>query len=222
MYSASTPSWHEASQQQDEEAAAVAAYDLAKRKTSSQIISRRRSEEEGGAGEVYWEGMAVREIAAGVEEVWEMLGTFSAMKRWNAAVEVCELVEGREGEVGCVRYCAGGDRWVKEKLLEIEPAQRRFRYTILDSSYGFQGYEATLAVQPLMSYSSSTRGTVAHWNFRLEPVAHLGQEKALDFLTTIFDRMMRSLEHAIANIAASNAASSADPPSLSQAVAVAN
>ncbi|KAH7277431.1 hypothetical protein KP509_39G050700 [Ceratopteris richardii] len=69
-----------------------------------------------------------------------MLGKFAQMKRWNENAEVCEVIEGRKDEPGCVRYCAGGGRapdgsplrWVKEKLLTLSANERRMTYCMLD------------------------------------------------------------------------------------------
>ncbi|KAH7277430.1 hypothetical protein KP509_39G050600 [Ceratopteris richardii] len=72
-----------------------------------------------------WDGIVTRELDARADDVWEMLGKFAQMKRWNENAEVCEVIEGRKDEPGCVRYSAGGGRapdgsplrWMKEKLL---------------------------------------------------------------------------------------------------------
>ncbi|KAI5081588.1 hypothetical protein GOP47_0001331 [Adiantum capillus-veneris] len=172
-------------------------------KCKSRLVRRiKRGQHEGGGGEeeVMWEGMVRREMQAGVEEAWEMVGRFGKVKSWYASVEVC-VVEGQEDEPGCVRFLAGGgkaadgspQRWVREKLLATHPTQRCFSYCILDSSYGFQGYTATLSILP----DESARA-LAHWTFQLHPVAHSPPPVLLSFLTSIFDNMMSCLERTIA------------------------
>ncbi|KAH7277427.1 hypothetical protein KP509_39G050400 [Ceratopteris richardii] len=160
-----------------------------------------------------WEGIVTREIDAGADDVWEMLGKFTQMKRWNENAEVCEVIEGKEDEPGCVRYCAGGGRapdgsplrWVKEKLLTLSAAERRMTYCMLDSSYGFEGYRASLRIKPvvtdhppsnIVSLSASNRSVIV-WHFHLNAIPNTTPSELLYSMGSIFDNMMCSLERTL-------------------------
>lgn len=148
-------------------------------------------------------GMSLeRHISACPEQVWELMGSFCGLKRWNIpTLEVCEQVEGEEGVPGCVRYLAGGgtradgspERWVKEKLLSWHGEKRQFSYTIVESSYGLQGYVANIAIRE----DVRDGGAVAEWSFEVNPVHHLSQDDLFRFLHSMFERMMLSLENTL-------------------------
>ncbi|KAH7277434.1 hypothetical protein KP509_39G051000 [Ceratopteris richardii] len=160
-----------------------------------------------------WEGVVTREIDASADDIWEMLGKFAQMKRWNENAEVCEVIEGKEDEPGCVRYCAGGGtapdgsplRWVKEKLLTMNAAERRMTYCMLESSYGFEGYRAYLQITPVstdhppfrnISSSASNRSVIV-WHFHLNAIPNTTPSKLLYSMGSIFDSMMSSLERSL-------------------------
>ncbi|KAH7277436.1 hypothetical protein KP509_39G051200 [Ceratopteris richardii] len=156
-----------------------------------------------------WEGVVTREIDARADDTWEMLGKFAQMKRSNENAEVCEVIEGKEDEPGCVRYCAGGGtapdgsalRWVKEKLLTMNAAERRMTYCMLESSYGFEGYRASLQITPVSTdhplfrttSSSTSNRSVIVWHFHLNAIP----SKLLYSMGSIFDSMMSSLERSL-------------------------
>ncbi|KAL6845075.1 hypothetical protein ACP4OV_024570 [Aristida adscensionis] len=153
-----------------------------------------------GAGE--WRG-SVRAVAAGPtpDEAWALLGDFCALDRWVPALRTCRRVEGAEGAPGCVRYCAGPVNmadaeaevgWSKERLVELDPAARRYSYEVVESNKGFGRYRATLRVEP------DPAGCAVAWSFEADPVEGWTLEGFVGFLDKLARGVARRLEEEIA------------------------
>ncbi|KAH6557375.1 hypothetical protein KP509_1Z118500 [Ceratopteris richardii] len=178
-----------------------------------------------------WEGVATREIEAPEDILWEQLSNFGQIKSWHTSAEICEVVEGEKNKPGCVRYCAGGGRasdgsparWVKEKLLTLDLAGRHMTYCILDSSYGFQDYKASLSVMPeygnrrskcsdRMPSASDPPNAIVHWTFQMRPVPGVPPQELLRFIASIFSGMMYNLERSVQRCGETASASLAPLP----------
>ncbi|KAL2608250.1 hypothetical protein R1flu_026823 [Riccia fluitans] len=69
---------------------------------------------------------------------------------WLSMVTGCVLLEGEGNTVGTVRRCTndGPDAWFSdEKLVEIHHETRSLTYQMVDSSFGWIEYRATLSVR---------------------------------------------------------------------------
>ncbi|KAH7277444.1 hypothetical protein KP509_39G052000 [Ceratopteris richardii] len=176
-------------------------------------------------------GVATREIEAPEDILWEQLSNFGQIKSWHTSAEICEVVEGENNKPGCVRYCAGGGRppdgspprWVKEKLLTLDLAGRHVTYCILDSSYGFQDYKASLSVMPgygnrrskcsdRMPSASDPPNAIVHWTFQMRPVPGVPPQELLRFIASIFSGMMYNLERSVRRCGETASASLAPLP----------
>ncbi|KAH7277445.1 hypothetical protein KP509_39G052100 [Ceratopteris richardii] len=156
-----------------------------------------------------WEGIATREIEAPEGTIWELLSDFGQIQTWHTSAEICEIVEGENNKPGCVRYCAGGGRaidgsparWVKEKLLTLDFAGRHMTYCILDSSYGFQDYRASLSVMPglqdVMPCVADEPNALVYWKFEMKSLPGVAPQELLRFIASIFAGMMYNLERAV-------------------------
>lgn len=82
------------------------------------------------------------DIAADPAKVWELVGDFHGLPRWNAG-----LAESRSEEGGKVRYLvrrAGGH--VRERLIGRDDAKRTITYTIFESGLPIGRHQATMQV----------------------------------------------------------------------------
>ncbi len=82
------------------------------------------------------------DIAADPAKVWELVGDFHGLPRWNAG-----LAESRSEEGGKVRYLvrrAGGH--VRERLIARDDAKRTITYSIFESGLPIGRHVATLQV----------------------------------------------------------------------------
>ena len=82
------------------------------------------------------------DIAAEAARVWELVGDFHGLPRWNAG-----LAESRPEDGGQVRYLvrkAGGH--VRERLIARDDAARTITYTIFESGLPIGRHVATMQV----------------------------------------------------------------------------
>ncbi|KAK1315067.1 Lachrymatory-factor synthase [Acorus calamus] len=97
-----------------------------------------------------WEGKVTATLTnTTADQAWSLLKDFTNHHKILPTLHTCHLVEGNDGEIGCVRYCAaaGGDGvviWAKERLIEIDPVRRFLRYVIEENKIGFRQYFARI------------------------------------------------------------------------------
>ncbi|KAK3213007.1 hypothetical protein Dsin_017713 [Dipteronia sinensis] len=111
-----------------------------------------------------WEGKAMVELASvKAEQVWPCFDEdFCNVHKWFPGFDSCSQLQGQLGQPGLIRYGttteplfpAADDHektinWAKEKLLMIDPIQRCLSYEMLDNTYGFKSYVATIKVLPI-------------------------------------------------------------------------
>ena len=98
------------------------------------------------------------DIAADPAKVWELVGDFHGLPRWNAG-----LAESRSEEGGKVRYLvrrAGGH--VRERLIERDDAKRTITYTIFESGLPIGRHQATMQV------AGKGNETTVNWSCEFE------------------------------------------------------
>ncbi|KAJ8641050.1 hypothetical protein MRB53_017744 [Persea americana] len=134
------------------------------------------------------------------DQIWPFFQDFCNFHRWHPTVDVCQCVEGEQGQPGCVRYCAGtlsssdgGEKtisWVKEKLVAIDPIGRTLTYEIIDSNSGLGGYVATVAVLP-----EPNDGCTIEWSFEADPVEGWTREAFVSFIVeSTFQKVVKRME----------------------------
>ena len=140
---------------------------------------------------------------ASADQAWKLLD-FCSLQKLVPVMESCTREDGIDGHPGCVRRCVGkpipidgGDPFIAfatEKLLAIDHEERTFRYELLDSNYGLQGYSAAMKV-----LDDGEEGCRIEWSFagdsygKWETVQ--GFEEAL---RAILGNMVEAIELAVA------------------------
>ncbi|XP_006646278.1 lachrymatory-factor synthase-like [Oryza brachyantha] len=148
-----------------------------------------------------WHG-SVRAAVEGPtpDQAWALLGDFCSLDRWVPSVQTCRRVEGADGRPGCVRYCAGpvnkaepaaAAGWSRERLLELDPAGRRYSYEVVETNKGFGRYTATLQVEP------DPAGCAVAWSFEADPVRGWTLEGFVGFLEELARGVAKRLEEEI-------------------------
>ena len=114
-------------------------------------------------------------LDAPVDAVWRVLRDFNGHDRWHPAIATSALEQNRlTDQVGAVRsfVLRGGER-LRERLLDMDDAARRFRYAIVESEVPLIDYVAEVELRPV------TDGDRTWWRwssrFRTPP----GEEEAL-------------------------------------------
>ncbi|KAL3819002.1 hypothetical protein ACJIZ3_004907 [Penstemon smallii] len=139
-------------------------------------------------------------------QIWPLFQDFFGLKKWFPGLATCDGIHGTNGEIGCIRYCAGfglkGEnycesndesnvRWSKEKLVEMDSEEVRFSYEIVDSNIGFKSYVSTIKVVP------DGGGCTVEWRISLEPVAGWKLEDLVVKYDVALQLMAKKMEDAI-------------------------
>jgi polyketide cyclase/dehydrase/lipid transport protein len=115
-------------------------------------------------------------VAAPAEEVWALLRDFNGLPRFMPAIGHSELVEGVDGQVGCVRrltLAAGGDPF-DERLVHLNDTDRCMTYCFTGANpFDARRYVSTVRVAPV----TDTGESFVEWWSEYDADAH--QEEAL-------------------------------------------
>ncbi|XP_047312582.1 uncharacterized protein LOC124915877 [Impatiens glandulifera] len=127
-----------------------------------------------------WEGTVRSEIeGVSKDRVWPFLANFFHWQTIFLAIESSIGVKGISGNIGCVRnvtlkpeaslgWEGKYSRWGLEKLVEIDHTRKWMRYEVLDNTYGWNNYEATITLASLEG--KTINGSEFIWSFSLDPV----------------------------------------------------
>lgn len=90
-------------------------------------------EEEGWLGGVYVILECFRDV------VWKLFLDFGGLCKWKLVIIVCDLVEGKDNEVGSVWYCRGMflDLWVYEWLFVYDNENYLLKYCMEGNWFWF-------------------------------------------------------------------------------------
>eukprot|EP00252_Welwitschia_mirabilis_P004951 TRINITY_DN152_c0_g1_i1.p1 TRINITY_DN152_c0_g1~~TRINITY_DN152_c0_g1_i1.p1 ORF type:complete len:164 (+),score=15.28 TRINITY_DN152_c0_g1_i1:159-650(+) len=144
-----------------------------------------------------WHGRISAEISdASAEQVWKEARSFSGLERWHPSLEECEIVEGEDGSVGCVRMCRNGDLWVKEMLVAFDDATMSYTYSVIDGNIGLDSFVVSFTVLPATAtaVSSSSSACTVVWEFRVDPPPNTSYEEFLGFLKSSYRDMAEGLQ----------------------------
>lgn len=159
-----------------------------------------------------WEGKLTVELTAtSVEQAWPPLEDFCNLHKW-IPINTCYHVEGVPGQPGLVRYCSSTVKtvveddaavsvsesettvkWVKEKLMMMDPVQRCLSYEVVESNMGFESYVATLKVIPVEG-DGETVGCLIEWGFVCDPVEGLSLEDFESYIQYCLQFMAKKIE----------------------------
>lgn len=154
--------------------------------------------------ELKWEGKTSAELKTSPpQEVWPFLADFCNLHRIFPGVETCSQVEGVPGQPGLIRYCAGPAtdndettvKWVKEKLVAVDPIKRCLSYEVVDSNMGFKSYVATIQVVPVKN--NDEEGCVIEWSFVCDPMEGWRGEDFRSYVEATIQGMAKKIEDAL-------------------------
>jgi uncharacterized protein YndB with AHSA1/START domain len=97
------------------------------------------------------------EVPVEPERLWHAIGSFQGVGEWHPMLA---RVEGEGEEPGAIRTATGtdGSRQV-ERLREVDPGRRRYRYEMESSAMPVRDYRAELRVDPADDGASVVRWT---------------------------------------------------------------
>ncbi|CAL0319253.1 unnamed protein product [Lupinus luteus] len=156
-----------------------------------------------------WEGKAIAEIAEySAEQVWPYIEDFCNIHKLIPSLDICNKVEGIEGQPGLTRYCASTikgegddaekeiDKWAYEKLLTIDPVQRYLSYEVGENNMGFKSYVATMKVLPT-NEDAKVGGCKIEWRFVCDPVEGFGLQNLNAYVDFSVHSIAQKIEAAI-------------------------
>jgi len=85
-------------------------------------------------------------LPVAAEKVWDLIGNFNALPDWHPAVERSEISEDKKTKTTIRTLHLVGGGVIVEKLEQINPNERAYRYSIVDSPLPVSNYTATLTV----------------------------------------------------------------------------
>ncbi|KAH7846025.1 hypothetical protein Vadar_008860 [Vaccinium darrowii] len=125
-----------------------------------------------------WESKVSTSLThATADQIWPLFKDFFNLHKWFPTLPTCYGIHGTNGEVGCIRYCAGfklpsvdgvnsSVGWSTERLIAIDPVDRIITYEIVDCNTGFKSYVSTVRIVP----REDDQGCIIEWSFSVEPV----------------------------------------------------
>jgi len=94
------------------------------------------------------------------DELWKLIGQFNALPDWHPAVSSSRLEDG--GRIRRLSLLGGGE--VVERLEQIEPGDRLYRYSIVSGPLPVANYTATLRVK-----EDGKGKAVIEWSSEFDP-----------------------------------------------------
>jgi uncharacterized protein YndB with AHSA1/START domain len=123
------------------------------------------------------------DLPASAADVWDVVGDFNGLPRWNAGVERSELSNG--GKRRTLFLKVGGT--VVEDLLVRDDAARAISYSIVESVVPVSSHKATMTVR-----ESGTGQCAVQWTCEFEPKG-VDAATVEGIFSTIFDRGLKQL-----------------------------
>ncbi|XP_062099094.1 lachrymatory-factor synthase-like [Humulus lupulus] len=156
-----------------------------------------------------WEGKSSAELKGlTANQVWPFLEDFCNFHKWHPTIDTCYQVDQDPTTVvagtglGLIRYCSSTSTspsgesvllWAKERLMEIDPAQRRLTYEVLDNNVGFKKWVATFDVVPLDDGGACE----IQWSFVGEPSEGWSYESLVKFYDSSLQSISKNIEQAL-------------------------
>jgi mxaD protein len=128
-------------------------------------------------------------IDASASKVWKTAKDFDGLAGWHPAVATDEIVEGKSNAVGAVRLLTlKGGGTIKEKLLAFDPAERSFKYTIVEGVVPVSDYTSTFVVKSVGKNKSLViwSGRFKRKNVADNPAENENDKTAVDTIGGIY------------------------------------
>nr|XP_043612048.1 lachrymatory-factor synthase-like [Erigeron canadensis] len=140
---------------------------------------------------------------ATANQIWLLFIDFFNFHKWFPNLSTCYGVQGTNGEVGCIRYCAGSSlpnedggvdkaSWSKERLVAVDPKQMSMSYEMVDCNVGFKSYLSTIKV-----VSNGANGCVVNWSFSINPIEGLTYVYLVEKYQNGLDQATKKMEDAL-------------------------
>ena len=123
------------------------------------------------------------DLPANAADVWDVVGDFNGLPRWNAGVERSELSNG--GKRRTLFLKVGGT--VVEDLLVRNDAARVICYSIVESAVPVSRHKATMTV-----IERGTGQSTIRWECEFEPKG-IDAATVEGIFSTVFDRGLKQL-----------------------------
>ncbi|XP_011019591.1 PREDICTED: lachrymatory-factor synthase [Populus euphratica] len=157
--------------------------------------------------QIKWEGKSIVELKGPTaDQIWPLLEDFCNINKWFPSIDVCNHVDGELGKPGLTRYCASKTlstygsydeaevRWVKERLLMINPTEKCLSYEVLENNSGFKSYVATMKVLEINGSDAGENGCKIEWSFIADPVEGWTLEDFSSFINFCLQSMGKNME----------------------------
>ncbi len=102
-------------------------------------------------------------IEVPANEVWKLIGGFSALPDWHPAVEKCETDGEGVGSLRTLTLAGGGT--IVERLERLQDDERQYTYSITDSPLPVSGYIATIRVRD----EEDGKVSLVEWSSEFKP-----------------------------------------------------
>ncbi|CAM6016938.1 unnamed protein product [Sphagnum balticum] len=156
-----------------------------------ELLSKQEEEKEE---ERKWSGGVELTLECPVKSAWALQSDFVGLHKWVPTVRKCELVEGENKKVGCLRYCKGTS-WVYERLLEFDDHNMYMSYRMESNHFvfpkGFQGYVSKVRLR-----DGGEGKTFVSWTYSVNPVFSQTEEQLTKFMTAFYTNTLKHLETA--------------------------
>ncbi|XP_016476304.1 lachrymatory-factor synthase [Nicotiana tabacum] len=150
------------------------------------------------------------EKAISADQIFSVYKDFFGLNKWFPSLSTCYGIHGENGEVGCIRYCAGfslppesdgaGEApvsWSKERLVAINPIERTLSYEIVDCNIGFKSYFSTVRIFP--DEIDGQKGCKIEWFITVDQVERMRLEDLVKKYEVGLQRMAKKMEDALAS-----------------------
>ncbi|KAK1315065.1 Lachrymatory-factor synthase [Acorus calamus] len=154
-----------------------------------------------GEPKLEWEGKATATLTnTTADQAWSLMKDFTNLQKLLPTLHTCHLVEGTDGEPGCVRYCssAGGDGgviWAKERLIETDPVNRFNRYVVEENNMGIRRYSGRIGA--VDGGSGGGGGCVIEWSYVADPMEGWPKEGFEAYLWSSIEIIARRIEETL-------------------------
>ncbi|KAL6980090.1 hypothetical protein U1Q18_021739 [Sarracenia purpurea var. burkii] len=147
------------------------------------------------------------------DQTWLLFKDFFNLHKWFPTLPICYGIHGANGELGCIRYCAGfalqsrgnggnvnGDNnsagWSMERLIGVDPVDRIISYEMVDSNIGFKSYISTVKIIPGAG-DGHDEGCMIEWLLTVDPVEGWRLEDLVKKYESGLQGMAKKMEDAL-------------------------
>ena len=117
-------------------------------------------------------------LAAKPDQLWQAIGGFGAIADCHPEIEKAELTGETKGSVRTLHLVGGGT--ITERLEELSPKERLYRYSITESPLPFANYTAEIRIK-----DNGDGTSTVEWSSEFEAKG-VGDNEALETIQGIY------------------------------------